>query len=255
MNTIKHIKLGLFVGAALFIGMLAVFILGENKNWFNERIHLKGWFKNAGGLIPGTKVRLVGITIGEVSGISIISDSIAEVEITIGADYAKHIKKNAALSIGGEGLVGSKVVNIVPGDTVGEHVRDGDRLPTYSALDTERLLENLQKISDNAAAITADMAALLSNVRKGKGPLGSLFTDSNLSREIKQTIRNLNKGSQKLDQNMEAAQNSFLLRKFFKKKEKDEHDSTKVKGKKVRHRKRDREKEKEKMKTDSVELR
>jgi phospholipid/cholesterol/gamma-HCH transport system substrate-binding protein len=51
-------------------------------------------------------------------------------------------------------------------------------------------------------------------------PVGALLHDGATADNLKQTVKNLQTSTQKLDENMEALQHNFLLRGFFKKKNK-----------------------------------
>jgi phospholipid/cholesterol/gamma-HCH transport system substrate-binding protein len=53
-----------------------------------------------------------------------------------------------------------------------------------------------------------------------KGALSRLVTDEKVGNTLDKTLTNLQGATQKLDENMEALQSNFLLRGFFKKKEK-----------------------------------
>jgi phospholipid/cholesterol/gamma-HCH transport system substrate-binding protein len=59
-------------------------------------------------------------------------------------------------------------------------------------------------------------------------PVGVMLNDQATAANIKTTIQNLESSSQKLDESMEALQHSFLLRGFFRKKEKREQNEKKV---------------------------
>ncbi|MEO7445278.1 MAG: hypothetical protein ABIT96_12165, partial [Ferruginibacter sp.] len=53
-------------------------------------------------------------------------------------------------------------------------------------------------------------------------PIGVLLNDPAAAANLRGTLKNLNAGTKKLDENMEAIQHNFLLRGFFKKKAKAE---------------------------------
>jgi phospholipid/cholesterol/gamma-HCH transport system substrate-binding protein len=77
----------------------------------------------------------------------------------------------------------------------------------------------LQQIADTATAFISDLKKAGSNPHSS---IGVLLRDEASGTRIKETIKNLESSSKKLDEDLEAAQHNFLLRGFFKKKAKDE---------------------------------
>lgn len=81
----------------------------------------------------------------------------------------------------------------------------------------------LQQIADTATAFIADLKKAGSNPRSS---IGVLLRDEASGARIKETIKNLESSSKKLDEDLEAAQHNFLLRGFFKKKAKEEEKNS-----------------------------
>jgi phospholipid/cholesterol/gamma-HCH transport system substrate-binding protein len=72
----------------------------------------------------------------------------------------------------------------------------------------------------NAAIITSELAEIMVKINGGSGTIGRLLQDSTIAENINMTIMNLRNSSKGLDENMNAAKDNFLLRGYFKKKEK-----------------------------------
>ena len=75
----------------------------------------------------------------------------------------------------------------------------------------------LQHIADSTAVFITDLKTAAKNPNS---PVGVLLHDEKTGTHIKETIKNLESSSKKLDENLEALKHNFLLRGYFKKKEK-----------------------------------
>jgi phospholipid/cholesterol/gamma-HCH transport system substrate-binding protein len=75
--------------------------------------------------------------------------------------------------------------------------------------------ENLKLASNNIKEVSG-------NLNSNNSPVGVLLNDQKTGDNLKHLLANLQSGSKKLDENMEAIQHNFLLRGFFKKKAKAE---------------------------------
>ncbi|THU36856.1 MCE family protein [Niastella caeni] len=91
------------------------------------------------------------------------------------------------------------------------------------------IMSNLQaavkQINDAANAthsFTANLKTVSDQLNTNDNAVGLLLNDEQTAEQIKSIIANLNSGSHKLDENLEALQHNFLFRGFFKRKARQE---------------------------------
>ncbi|MHA4807125.1 MlaD family protein [Flavitalea flava] len=214
-------KLGMFAVVALIVAVAGIYYIGKQKNKFGSVIHVNAMFNSVAGLKIGSNVRLGGINIGTVDGIALVNDTTVQVQMIIQKPIQKFIKKDARANIGSEGLMGDKVVVISPGTPTQTMVAEGDSLGSRQPIETDAIMASLKTSADNAALITSNLAEISDRIVHGKGALGKLLHDTTLSTNLSSTMKNLKKSSEGLNENMEAAKHSFLLRGYFKKKDKE----------------------------------
>lgn len=76
----------------------------------------------------------------------------------------------------------------------------------------------IDQVAHNANTLVGDLKAVSSNLGSTGNTVGMLLNDAATAKEIRETIRNLQSSTEKLDENMEALQHNFLLRGYFRKK-------------------------------------
>ena len=215
------IKLGVFVTLGILFFIVGIYFIGQKQRLFSNVFTVSGVFKNVSGLLVGNNVRFSGINVGTVESIDIINDTSVRVDMIIDESKHRFIKKDAKAIIGSEGLMGNKTINITHGTADQKEISDGGYILTGQPIDTDEILAKLKTTSDNAAAITGDLAIIMQNVSQGKGTIGKLFMDTVMAKTLDQTITNLKKGTKGLEENMNAAKYSFLLRGALKRAKKD----------------------------------
>lgn len=245
------VRLGLFIIVGIILFFLAIFIIGKQKNLFDPVFKVTSDFRNVSGLQVGNTVRFSGINIGTVDNIRIINDSMVKVDMLIKKDVQKFIKTDSKAGIGSEGIIGDKVVVLSQGNSNAKMVKDGQRIASTEPVETDAIIQSLQVTSDNAAVASGEIAEILIKINNGEGTLGRLINDEGMAKDIDQTISNLKSSTKGLDENMEAAKHNFLLRGYFKKKEKEEAKKKKEAAEKAEKQKKEAEKKAEEAKKEA----
>ena len=215
------VRLGLFVAGGLTLFVLAIFLIGKQKNLFNPVFKLTATFYNVSGLQVGNNIRFSGINVGTVNNISIINDSTVSVDMLIRKNVRQFIKSDCMVAIGSEGLIGDRLLIITQGSSDAPLVKEGQQLDSKEPVEIDAIMESLQVTADNAAIISTQLAEIMININSGNGTLGRLIQDSTIAENINQTVNNLKKSSKGLDENMKAAKENFLFRGYYKRKEKE----------------------------------
>jgi phospholipid/cholesterol/gamma-HCH transport system substrate-binding protein len=109
---IENIKVGTLVIAGLLFLIFTLYMIGKNRNLLGKTFVITAVVHNVNGLMPGNNVRFKGIDVGTVKSIEITNDTLINVIMIIDDKMQPFIKKNAIASIGTDGLMGNKLVNI-----------------------------------------------------------------------------------------------------------------------------------------------
>ena len=219
-NVESKIKLGIFVSIGILLLTAGIYFIGDRQQLFSSTFKIKAIFKDVNGLKVGNNVQFSGINVGTIERIEIISDTSVIVDIVIEEDTRKFIKKDATAFIGSEGLMGNKIMTISAGTNDQKSIENNEYIQTSIPVNIDDILLKLQVTVDNAAVISDQLAEILIKVNSGNGTIGRLLQDSTIADNINETIINLKRSSQGLDENMEAAKHNILLKGYFKDKEK-----------------------------------
>ncbi|MGH2664697.1 MlaD family protein [Flavobacterium sp.] len=184
----QKLRLGIFMVLGTLVFILAIYFVGNKQSMFGRTVILNSVFTNVNGLQPGNNVRYSGIDIGTVRNIEMINDTTIKVEMAIDRKILIHIKKNAVATISTDGLVGSMIVNIIPGAGNNASVSDGTTIKSYSRVRTDDMLKTLTVTNENAALLTEDLLKITNRITQGKGSIGLLLNDTAMANDVKETL-------------------------------------------------------------------
>lgn len=218
------IRLGFFIAAAFTILVAGIFYIGKQKHLFKQIFTVNATFKNISGLQVGNNARFSGINVGTVDNILILNDTTVQIILLVDKDVQRFIKSDCYVSIGSEGLIGDKLVNITQGSSSSPQIKEGGFLRSIEPVETDAILSSLKVTGENAEILSAELADILYKINNGNGTLSRLIEDSTIAKNIDETIINLKQSSRGLDENMEAAKHNFLLRGYFKDKAKKKEE-------------------------------
>ena len=220
-QTGSRIRLGVFVTVAVALFIIVIYFIGNRQHIFSKTFHLNGTFKDLGGLQVGNNVRFTGMNVGTINAVEIITDSTVKVDMILEKKVQKFVKQDAIATIGSEGLMGNKVINLLAGSPDQPVIKDGASVIGVTPVSMDDIMKNLEVTTKNASVITGDITVLTSSARSGNGAIGKIFMDSTFAKNMSQTMVNAKKATGGLNENMEAAKHNFLLKGYFKKKEKE----------------------------------
>lgn len=175
-STAKKIKVGLFIVAGFVMFVVAIFVLGGKDNLFTPTFNLKSEFESVAGLKSGSSVRLNGIVVGKVDGVDIETSQKVLVSMTLEQSIQKFVKKDSKVTIGSDGLVGNKVIDITPGTPGAPEIMDGEMLASIKPVEVSDIMNSLKESGDNAADVTKDLAEITGKVNSGQGTLVNWLT-------------------------------------------------------------------------------
>ncbi|MFC2080333.1 MlaD family protein [Bacteroidota bacterium] len=143
------------------------------------------------GLREGDKVRLSGIDIGSVNSLAFMKDNRVFVQMSIDQEQAPFVKKDSYVTIANEGLMGSKVVLILPGKPHADAVHEHDTLLTVEQVDIDDIIQEVNKSSKNISVVSQELVMITQKINRGDGVFGKIFTDTSLTQNLDDATRNI----------------------------------------------------------------
>ena len=205
------VRLGLFIAGGFAIFVLAVFIIGKQKNMFDPVFKLTSTFLNVSGLQVGNNIRFSGINVGTVDNITIINDSMVRVDMLVRQEVKKFIKSDSKVSIGSEGLIGNRLLTITQGSPNSPIVSKNQQLQSIEPVETDAIIASLKETVANTEVVTKQAADMMLKINSGKGTLGRIIHDTEIAQNISKSIVNFENTSEELDKTMSSTRNSLAV--------------------------------------------
>lgn len=189
-RTMNNVKLGLFVSAGLLFMVFSLYMIGSNRNIFGSSFTIQASFYNVDGLTVGNNVRFSGIDVGTVKTIEIESDSTILVTMWLDKDVRKFLKQNVIASIGTDGLMGNKLININSQSGVAPLLEPGTVIQSLRPIETDEMLRTLNTTNDNIQVITQNLKSITEKLNSNNS-LWTLLADTVIAQDLTLAVREI----------------------------------------------------------------
>lgn len=183
MKLTDEAKVGLFTLTGLGLLLVVISFLGIfsfTSNGYNLNVE----FEQIKGLKPDNVVRYAGVDIGQVQDISFVE---GKVNVLLKINKKYQIPQGANFTIGSDGLLGEKFVDVSPSKLTGAgYIEPDSKLKGASAKGIDEFLES----SSNVLLKMENMADSINNI----------VGDKQVQESLKQTIKNTARITANLDQ-------------------------------------------------------
>jgi phospholipid/cholesterol/gamma-HCH transport system substrate-binding protein len=189
-KTVDNSKVGLLVISGLIFLVLTLYMIGKNRNLFGSTFTIKAVLTNVNGLVPGNNVRFKGMDVGTVKDIKIVNDTAIHVTMTIDEKMKPYIRKNAVASIGTDGLMGNKLININSGDSPAPAIGANDVILSRRPIETDEMLRTLNTTNNNIERISSNLYEITVKLNSSES-LWTLLSDTVITRDLKMAVKNI----------------------------------------------------------------
>lgn len=182
----------MLVLAGLLFLVLTLYMIGKNRNLFGSAFTIKAVLNNVNGLVPGNNVRFKGIDVGTVKSIEVANDTSIVVTMTIDENMKPYIKKNALASIGTDGLMGNKLININSISAPADPVDQNDVIQSLKPVETDEMLRTLNTTNNNIQRITRNLYEITVKLNSSES-LWTLLSDTVITKDLKGAVADFRK--------------------------------------------------------------
>jgi phospholipid/cholesterol/gamma-HCH transport system substrate-binding protein len=110
------------------------------------------------------------------------------------SEVKKFLKSDSKATIGSDGLMGDKLVTILPGSaTEQKFLSDGSQIRTEDPVDFDKIIGKFTNVANNAEIITGELAGMAVQIRTGKGSISRMLYSDVLSKSLEGTAANAEK--------------------------------------------------------------
>ena len=202
LSRLQAALLGLAVCGGLGLGLYTLFTVG-NRNLGRDSFTVQAGFPDIGGVEVGARVRIQGMDAGEVEAIEppLSAREAVKLRLRLAGKFRHLVSADARVQIVADGLMGGKLVKIVPG-TSDVPVADGADLAAAPSPDwTEGLAESATKLN----RLLGDIDSALADFRHGQGAAGAQGARDQLETEL----TNLAQANRRLEQRVLTTQSNI----------------------------------------------
>lgn len=202
---------GAFILLTLCTLLFTVAMVGRGKNWFRKHVSYFTIFKEGYNLGAGSRVKLFGTDVGQVTEVTLTEDNRVRVGVRILAHYVSRIRTDSLAIVESPTFIGSEYIAITPGSKASPTLAPGGEIPSkekkslgeyLEEYEFEKMVKRVSEILEDLSRITAQLKdrdgplmgtlqnvqRLSGTVEQGRGSLGRILRDDELYLKIMQEL-------------------------------------------------------------------
>lgn len=192
----SQLRVGVLVVAAMAVLIGVIFLIsGSTGGLFSQKLRLRTYFPNAGGLKNGAPVTLEGVTVGNVVRMIIVpshNPNPVEVIMQIGLAGAAGIHTDSTATITQAGVLGDSYVDIDSTHATGPNPPPNDAVLKASGSPTvQDVIQTSQQSIEHIQALTIKLETLVDSLNSKSGLVGTLINDPQLAKKVRSIATNL----------------------------------------------------------------
>lgn len=193
-----NVRVGLLVCIGIALVTLVIFYPIRGISPFSQKIVVRGYYNDVGGLKRNAPVFLSGMEVGGVKAVNFRpagSPTSLEVDVKLETKIRHLVRKDSVMKIVSRGLLGDKFIEITPGSQGQPEVNDGDILTAEQEKD---MMADFAGIKDKLESVMAKAESLLAYAQSRDTSMGKFMTDPRLYDEMVATLREIRETSARL---------------------------------------------------------
>ena len=176
----SELKIGVLMIVAVVIAGMLIFALTGTRGFAWQRYSLKTRFADVAGLAKGSPVRVAGVEVGSVKGVSFAGAQV-DVSFDVRDDMRSRITDKSVAKLGSVSLLGESAVDITA-------ALSGTPIPENGYVPTGKAAASFADLTAQAGEGIDQLTGLIGDVRHGKGTVGKLMTDDQLYAELNRFV-------------------------------------------------------------------
>lgn len=181
--TWTELRVGVFVLAALFLLMVAIFYV-TGAGFFGPRYRLITYLPEVEGMKAGAPVDLDGVEVGNVQSIVLTPhpvdrDHSITLVLRVSSKYQGDIRTDSKASLVTQGLLGDRYVTISRGLT-GSVIPTNGIIEAEQSPDIKQVVQRGADVAENLNVLSDQLNEIVGKVRKGQGTIGKVLNDPSL---------------------------------------------------------------------------
>jgi phospholipid/cholesterol/gamma-HCH transport system substrate-binding protein len=179
----SELRVGITVIVASVTLAILIFLMSGNVGLFSQKLVLRSYFENTGGLRIGAPVNLQGVNEGNVSAIRIVQGrQLTPVEVTmkVGTKYQFLIRKDTRATLSTAGVLGDVFVDLDSKNAHGPPAENNDELSTLESPDIQDMIKAGQGTLQNMDVLIKRLDRIVADIEQGNGSIGKVLKDPSL---------------------------------------------------------------------------